>query len=68
MTKAIFTIALFTILVFGWIMNIVKLIDCDFEPSYKSEIIRGVGIFVAPIGVVTGFMELKDEKTQTPKK
>lgn len=68
MKQLIVYAAILAIPVTGWIMNISKLIDCDFEPSYKSEIIRGVGIFVAPIGMVTGFMELKDEKTQTPKK
>lgn len=52
-----------TILVLtGYIMNIVKLVDCNFEAPYKSEAIRVVGIIVPPVGVFTGYMELKDKE------
>ena len=27
----------------GYIQNIVHLIQCDFEPSYKAEILYGIG-------------------------
>ena len=46
----------------GYCMNISKLVSCDFEPSYKSEILRGVGVMIPPVGVVMGFLELKDIK------
>jgi len=41
----------------GWFMNIYKFCSCDFEPSYKAEIVHGVGI-VTPIGCITGWMDL----------
>jgi len=40
----------------GWCMNIYKFFSCDFEPSYKAEIIHGIGV-VTPISVVTGWMD-----------
>jgi len=41
----------------GWGLNIYKLTQCDFEPSYKAEIIRGVGV-VTPIGAIVGYMDI----------
>jgi len=60
-----FTIAIFGLI--GWIKNISKLIDCDFEPSYKTEVLRTVGIFVAPMGAIIGYMDLIDVKTNKNK-
>lgn len=45
----------------GWWMNLVKFIKSDFEASYKSEIIRGIGIPCAPLGMVAGWMDIGDE-------
>ncbi len=42
----------------GWVKNLIKLSDCDFKEPYKAEIIRTVGVFVPPIGVVTGYINL----------
>ena len=39
----------------GWVKNIIKLSDCDFEPSYKAEIIHLVGL-IPPVGMITGWM------------
>ena len=44
----------------GWIINIVKFANTDFKEPYKAEIIRGVGIGIAPIGMVTGYIKIKD--------
>lgn len=49
----------------GWSANIYKLCKLDFEPSYKAEIIRGVGIVVFPMGVIIGYMDIKDHKPST---
>lgn len=49
------------ILLIGYASNIVKLAHCDFKPSYKAEILRGVGIFIIPMGVVEGFLTIKDD-------
>ena len=45
---------------FGYVANIVQLCHCDFESSYKPEVIRVIGIFVLPVGVVAGYCQLKD--------
>jgi|TARA_R110000765_G_scaffold30165_2_gene71469 hypothetical protein len=50
------------ILAFGWILNIIELLKCDFEPSYKEEVIRTVGVFVPPIGFVCGYIEISDPR------
>lgn len=39
----------------GYALNIYKLTQCDFEPSYKAEIIRAVGIF-PPVGAIVGYL------------
>ena len=41
----------------GWIMNIIKLSNCDFEAPYKCEVIHGIGI-VPPVGMITGWLEI----------
>ena len=40
----------------GWIKNIIKLTECDFEPSYKAEVIHIIGI-IPPIGMIVGWMD-----------
>tara|TARA_R110000737_G_C14541157_1_gene479044 strand:+ start:1009 stop:1203 length:195 start_codon:yes stop_codon:yes gene_type:complete len=39
----------------GWVLNLFALFSCDFEGPWKSEILRGVGVFIAPIGAVAGW-------------
>lgn len=40
----------------GWIANIVKLAGSDFDPLTGIVIIRAIGIVVAPLGAVMGFI------------
>lgn len=40
----------------GWIANIVKLIANLSDPITGMFILRAVGIFVAPLGAVLGFV------------
>lgn len=56
--KGLGTFYLIVILVIGtgWVKNLIKLSDCDFEAPYKAEIIHGVGI-IPIIGMVTGWMD-----------
>ena len=42
----------------GWVINLTKLANCDFEPPYKAEIIHGIGVFVPPVGMVVGLLDL----------
>lgn len=40
----------------GWIANIVKLVGSDFDPITGLLIARVVGIFLAPLGAVLGYV------------
>ena len=44
----------------GWVKNISKLTDCDFESPYKTEVIRVLGI-IPPVGAVVGWMTIGEE-------
>jgi len=41
----------------GYIKNVVKLTKCDFEPSYKAEVIHGIGL-IPPVGCITGWINV----------
>lgn len=56
MMKVITYFAFIALILTGEIMCIVKFFKCDFEPSYKAEIIYGVSMCTG-IGVVTGWMD-----------
>jgi len=43
----------------GWVKNLIKLSECDFESPYKAEVIRTVGIF-PPVGMVVGWIDIED--------
>jgi prepilin-type N-terminal cleavage/methylation domain-containing protein len=40
----------------GWIANIVKLVGMDFGSISGMLVVRAIGIFVAPLGAVMGFV------------
>lgn len=44
----------------GYVYNICRFCFLDFKPSYKAEVIRGVGIFIPPVGAITGFIPIYD--------
>jgi hypothetical protein len=52
--KHIIIIHLSVVAVFGaaWIVNLYKLTQCDFMPSWKGEIIHSIGI-IPPAAIVT---------------
>jgi hypothetical protein len=41
----------------GWVKNVIKLSDCDFEAPYKAEVIHTIGL-IPPIGAITGYLSL----------
>jgi hypothetical protein len=41
----------------GWVKNIIKLAECDFEAPYKAEVVHAVGI-IPPVGMITGWLDL----------
>jgi hypothetical protein len=51
---------LWGVLIVSWFVNVYKLTQLDFEPSYKAEIVRGVSIFPL-IAVVTAWMDIGEE-------
>lgn len=43
----------------GYIGNIVKLCRGKWQAPYKSEILRGVGIVIPPVGIIEGYLTIK---------
>lgn len=41
----------------GWVKNIIKLSNCDFESPYKAEVIHAVGL-LPPVGMITGWLDV----------
>ena len=60
-TVNFFTVyVVFLILTIGcYVGNIVRLVKCDFEPSYKAEMLYGIGL-VSPTFYVTAFINIED--------
>ena len=49
-------IALVAVIIVGWIKNINKLAECDFETPLKCEIYHSVGL-IPVVGAFTGYMD-----------
>jgi hypothetical protein len=60
--KLIIICAILTLIPIGWCMNIYKFANADFEAPYKAEIVRGISIFIAPVGGVMGYIDFDEEK------
>lgn len=58
---AIVFITINILMITGWVKNVIKLTDCDFNAPYKTEVIRVVGI-LPPVGGIVGWITLEDEK------
>lgn len=54
--KSILIIALWLALIIGEIRCIYKFFSCDFEPSYKAEMIYGFST-ITGLGVVVGWLD-----------
>lgn len=50
----------YAILIIGWIKCIVKMIECNWEPVGKAEIIYTIGTFT-PLGTVIGYINIEDK-------
>ena len=53
----LFALALILAIGIGWVKNLIKLSNCDFEAPYKAEIIHAVGL-IPPVGMVTGWLDV----------
>lgn len=40
----------------GWVANVVKLVGSDFDPITGLVIARCIGVVLAPLGAVLGFV------------
>lgn len=47
------TILPYVYLTFSWLVNAYQFFCLDFEPSYKEEIIKALGLFIPPLSGVT---------------
>lgn len=57
MKKTILLIYLIYLLgIIGWIKGIVNFCSCDFEPSYKAEIVYGIGS-ITGLGAILGWID-----------
>ncbi len=52
--------ALLALPVVGYVKNVAGFTRCDFETPYKAEIIRGTGILFPPVGMIAGYVDIKD--------
>lgn len=52
----LFYFALIIAIVYGWIANIVTIAGSNFSELSGILVLRVVGIFVAPLGVVLGYV------------
>lgn len=55
--KTLFAILIILAALIGEVMCVVKFVKCDFEPSYKAEIIYG-GAAVTGFGAIVGYLDL----------
>lgn len=61
MKRLIFCAAIIIFALIGEISCIIKFINSDFEPSYKREIVYGIGM-VTGGGVFIGYLNIEDNK------
>ena len=61
MTRGILILAIWGAFIIGWIMNIYKFSQCDFDTPLKAEVIRGIGIVAPPVGAIIGYMDIEDK-------
>ena len=61
-TILIVQIVILIIIGVGWVKNLIKLSDCDFEAPYKCEVVHAVGI-IPPVGMVTGWLNFDEQPT-----
>lgn len=47
--------------VYGWVSNLVEFTNLDFNTPVKAEVVRGVGIFIVPVGAVLGYIDIEDK-------
>ncbi len=59
----LFVVVLILYILTAWVVNIVKLVDLDFEAPYKAEVVRVISI-IPVISAVTAFMDIGEENNE----
>ena len=49
-------VGLIVAIAYGWVMNIVAIAGSTFDPLTGLVVLRCIGVFVAPLGVVLGYL------------
>jgi len=44
----------------GYVKNIVELVQCVDEPIAAEVVVRGIGVFVFPLGAVAGYVSTEE--------
>lgn len=47
--------------VWGYLLNIGKLVTSDFKAPYAPEALRVIGIPIVPIGAILGYVNMEDD-------
>lgn len=37
----------------AWVINLIQFLACDFSEPYREEIIKGIGVIIAPAAGIT---------------
>ena len=53
----ILSIVIISVVGIGWVKNVIKLANCDFEAPYKAEVVHLVGL-IPPVGMITGWLDV----------
>lgn len=53
--KEVITVSVVVLAIFGYLMNIYKLFNLIGTAETVEAIIRGIGLFVAPLGAIFGY-------------
>lgn len=61
MREGYLAIVIWAFIMFGWVRNIYKLVQCDFDVPLKTETIRLIGIPLFPMGAMIGYMDIGEE-------
>ena len=57
-------IVIWVLAIFGWGNSLYRLTQCDFDTPLKTEVIRGAGVVIFPLGIVLGYISISDDKSK----
>ena len=51
----LFALGVWVYFIVAWVVNVVKLVNCDFEGPWKDEIIHAIGLIGPAAGITVWF-------------